>query len=168
VDAIRSIVAGVIREALRGRGLSTPVLLRRDSPGHRLMSDWLEADFSACGVTVRVEDRAPTDRHAVVLDPASKDVLLLEGPLPGADLLPLGDVWSSRVRARDVHAQLSGTEAALAAVFEEGRGLGALADRLGEAEAATVRARLLATAPLLRPPVVPKLTEWTIGIDPGL
>ena len=168
MDAVRSIVTGVIREALRERELSTVVLLRSHSPGHDLMSEWLEADFPERGVAVRSEDRAPADRSALVLDPAPKDVLLLEGPRPGADLLPLGDVWSSRVLARDVDAELSPTEAALASVFEEGRGLDALAERLGEAEASGVRARLLATAPLLRPPVVPKLTEWTIGVDPGV
>jgi len=163
VDQLRTIVTEVVREALRERDAASVLLLRPGSPGHDLMLEWLGAD-----IPVEVARRAPAERCAVVLDPAPKDVLLLHGPVPGAEMFPLGDVWSSRVRDRAADAPLSRTEAALAAVFEEALGLDALADRLGEAEARAVRARLLATAPLLRPPLVPKLTEWTIGIDPGL
>lgn len=161
MNAIRDIVLGVVREALRERGLSTVVVLRPDSPGHRLVVEWLRAG----GIDVAAG--APGTRSALVLDPAPKDVILLEGPRPGADVLPLGDVWGSRVRTRDADARLTPVEAALAAAFEGARGLSVLETMLPARDAADVRDRILRAAPLLRPPVVPKLTDWTPGLDPG-
>jgi len=178
VDALRDVVLGVIREAMRERAVSTVVLLRPDSAEHDLLAEWLTGDgFLACEPDAPGDDalptfhpleRAPATRASIVLDPAPKEVVLLEGPLPGADVLPLGDVWGSRVAAHDTAALLSPLERALEAAFEGGEGLGALAEHLPPGEVAAVRGRLLRAAPLLRAPVVPKLTEWTPGIDPGL
>jgi hypothetical protein len=177
MDATRDVVTGVIREALRERGLTSAVLLRPGSPGHQLLADWLtEAGFRRAEIgtrpdgdapTFRAADRAPAERAEVVLDPAPKEVVLLDGPLPGADVLPLGDVWGSRVEARDPAVPLRPLERALSAAFERSEGLGALTSHLSDEDAAAVRRRLLRVAPLLRAPVVPKLTEWTPGIDPG-
>ncbi len=161
MDALRTVVLGVIREAMRERGLSALVVLRPGTDGHDLVMEWTS------GLDATAADRAPADRAALVLDPAAKEVLLLEGPMPGAELLPLGDVWGSQVSARDAAGARTPLERALADAFESAAGLGALEAHLSADEAAEVRRRLLRAAPLLRPPLVPKLTEWTPGIDPG-
>jgi hypothetical protein len=177
VDAIRDIVLAVIREALRERGLTSVVVLRPGSAAHGLLAEWLAeagfvptdegTSFDRGTPTFSPAELAPAERAAVVLDPAPKEVILLDGPLSGADVLPLGDLWGSRVAARDPVAPLLPVERALAAVFERAEGLTALESHLPRDQAALVRRRILRTAPLLRPPVVPKLSEWTPGIDPG-
>jgi len=164
MDRIAEVVVEVTREALRERALERVVVLPRPGPGRTLLIGWLRA----AAVEAEPIERSPADRQALVADPASKEVLLLEGPLPGGELLPLGDLWGSVVEKGDPGAPLTPLERALRDVFEQGRGLAALGDHLDAAEARRVRERLLRSAPLLRPPLVPKLTEWTVGIDPGL
>jgi len=163
VTRVASVVIGVVREALRERGLERALVLERSGPGHTVLMSWLHA----AGVPAESAPQAPPTREALVLDPATKDVLLLDGPLPGADAVPLGDLFGSVVAAGDVGAPLTPIELALRAAFEGGAGLTALDAHLDETEAVSVRRRLLRTAPLLRPPLVAKLTEWTAGIDPG-
>lgn len=163
---VAAVVVGVVREALRERGLDRVVVLDRPGAPVELLCRWIDA----AGLGARVVARPPTDREALVLDPATKEVLLLQGPLPGAELLPLGDLWGSRARSEDPDRPdppLEALERALEAAFDGGGGLGALDAHLTPEEAAEVRSRLLRTAPLLRPPVVPKLGAWTAGIDPG-
>jgi len=163
MEQVAGVVVGVVREALRERALRRVLVLPRPGRGGALLLGWLQA----VEVEAEVAERAPVDRGALVTDPASKEVLLLEGPLPGADLLPLGDLWGSAIEAGDPGAPLSTLERALYDTFEAGEGLAALGRHLGREPALDIRRRLLRTAPLLRPPLVPKLTEWTPGIDPG-
>lgn len=167
MDGVRKVVLGVVRATLRERGLAAVVVLRPGTAGHDLVTEWLAGPDGATGATVRSLDRAPAARDAVVLDPAPKEVVLLDGPLPGAEVLPLADVWGSRVAARDPRAPLTPVERALAAAFEGAEGLAALDRHLPTGQAASIRERVLRTAALLRAPVVPKLSEWTPGIDPG-
>lgn len=158
------VIVAVVREALRERGLSRVHVLARPTAVQDLLLAWLEA----ADVPARAATTAPAERDALVADPATKEVLLLDGPLPGAEVIPLGDLWGSQVEAGDPGAPLTPLELALRDVFERGLGLPALDEHLPPDEAGDVRRRLLRAAPLMRPPVVPKLTEWTAGIDPGL
>lgn len=163
MERIAEVVVDVVREALRERGLTRVLVLDRPGDGRSLLLAWL----AAADIPAERVDRAPPTRDALVADPATKEVVLLEGPLPGADVLPLGDLWGSLVAAGDPAATLTPLERALQDAFEHGRGLDVLTDHLNADTAATVRLRVLRAAPLLRPPIVPKLTEWTAGIDPG-
>jgi hypothetical protein len=155
----RSAVLGVVREAMRERVEERLLLLHRDGPGRLLLARWLKD----AGMDVAPVDAAPAERGGIVLDPADKLTLLRDGPLPGAEVLPLGDVWPSELVEEDPAA----SERALRAAFDEGHGLDALDRHLPHDEAADLRRRVLRVAPLLRAPTVPKLTEWTVGIDPG-
>ncbi|MDT8367731.1 MAG: hypothetical protein RQ745_00885 [Longimicrobiales bacterium] len=161
---VRSIVLGVIREALRERALLATVLHRAEAPSGTLLASWLDAEE----IPWTAVSSTPDTRSALVLDPAPREILLLEGPRPGAECLPFGDLWGSRLRSGDPDAPLTPIECALRDVFEGGEGLRALVRTLPPDEAERIRTRLLRAAPLLRAPIVPKLSEWTIGIDPGL
>lgn len=167
-------ILGVVHEAMREHAEARLLLLRPGTREHDLVAGWLRDG----GLDASPATSAPPARAGLVLDPADKQTLLLDGPLPGADLLPLGDVWPSQVAAlasalpspagpSDITSEPGPLECALRAAFDRGEGLSALRRHLSEAEASTMRRRILQTAPLLRPPTVPKLTAWTIGIDPG-
>jgi len=175
-DPVRSVVTAVAREAVRAAGASGILLHRPGTPEHTLFAEWAQAEGIRV-VTVDEDEAAGPDLLAT--DPANKLVLLLEGPSPGARFLPLGDLWPDRVAARTEGATAPATlqgdrdavdavVAALSAALEEGYGLGALEARLPTELAARVRAAVLRTAPHFRPPLIPKLTGWTPGIDPGL
>lgn len=163
MERVAEVVVNVVREALRERGLTQVLVLDRPGGERSVLLAWL----AAAGISAEPADRAPSTRGALIADPATKETVLLEGPLPGADVLPLGDLWGSTVTARDQAAALTPIERGLRDAFEHGRGLDALADHLDADVVAGVRVRVLRAAPLLRPPLVPKLTEWTAGIDPG-
>jgi len=163
MERVARIVAAVVREALRERGLIHVQVLRRQGPGLALLLSWLESE----GIPSSVVDHPPPAREALIADPGAKEDIILEGPLAGADILPLGDLWGSLLAAGDLSAPLTPLERGLRDAFEQGLGLAALEAYLGKDEADRTWERLLRAAPLLRPPVVPKLTEWTPGIDPG-
>jgi hypothetical protein len=135
---------------------------------------WRERD---AGGNVLEQRRAA---GALVAHPANRTVLLLSARLPLADLLPLGDVWASQVAllagAWSAPAELRrlADEAGGCAALDEA--LHRLVDRryppqdavqgLPPAAAAEVLRRFDAGRyARLRPRLVPKLADRTLGID---
>ena len=113
--AIRTVVGGVIAEAMRMAGAGGVVVLDDWTPEGELAYEWLVESLgeprvwrgAALASNVHGKDRADsqmlaawhfaTDRAGLIAHPATKTALLLGGPLPRADLFPLGDLYASQV-----------------------------------------------------------------------
>lgn len=195
-------VAGVVAEELARTGCGGVVLASPPGPGTQLLTAWLAsvgpvrtpdagwiADvagaLAAAGAPAdQVEALAwravgeaqaaaggllpvgSTDKTSLLLDPA---------PLP-ARVLPLGDVWATRVAALTGHLSVPPVlrgrdrdtvrtvEEALASYLQEGRSPARAFGALGELGSAVHRA-LDAAEPRRRGLLVPKLEGWTVGAD---
>lgn len=191
-DPVRTVVIGVVAEALRVTGSDGLRLHRAGTPEHGLVRSWaVEAGWRVRDASDPEGGSGPEDgRRFLSTDPAGKLVLLLDGPLPGAMLLPLGDLWPAAIELRaggatwpaEFQAEWGSTPdgtvpqdapirraaTALRSALEEGYGLCHLDAVLPSGLAHRVRTALHRTAPRFRPPLIPKLTSWTPGIDAGL
>ena len=195
--AIRTVVGGVIAEAMRMAGAGGVVVLDDWTPEGELAYEWLVESLgeprvwrgAALASNVHGKDRADsqmlaawhfaTDRAGLIANPATKTALLLGGPLPRADLFPLGDLYASQV------VQLAGgwsVPGELEAVLHRIGGvdvLDAALERLVDGRESP-SAALAALGPdadeilrlyergrhhRLRPVLVPKLGARTIGVD---
>lgn len=198
--AIRTIVSDVIAEAVRAAGAGGVVLMDDGTPEGELAHDWLvdalgaERVWRGSAVASNVQgtdvDRRDAqllgawqvarERSGLIADPSSRTALLLGGPLPRADLFPLGDLFASRIERLAGGSTLSQEITALA---ERAGGL----EALDAALARLVDARLPAITALdaldddvardllrlyergryyrLRPRLVPKLSARTLGVD---
>ena len=172
---VAAVVTGVVRQALADAGATMVRVQAPDTPAGALLLDWL------VGAGLEAVPAGPA-AAAAVLDahPADKTWLLLAGAPPAAALLPLGDLWGSRVAAL-----AGGWQAppALVALAERCGGVGALDAALmawidGRAGADEVLAALPAGAAAAvrdafeegrlhrrRAGLVPKLGGRTVGID---
>lgn len=195
--AIRSVVGGVIAEAMRLAGAGGVAVLDDWTPEGELAYEWLVESLgearvwrgAALASNVHGEDRADTqmlaawhfatDRAGLIAHPATKTALLLGGPLPRADLFPLGDLYASQVvqlaggwsvpdELEPVLHRIGGVDvldAALARLID-GRespsaALAALGPSADEILGLYERGRYYR----LRPGLVPKLGARTIGVD---
>jgi hypothetical protein len=113
--AIRSVVGGVIAEAVRSAGAEGVVVLDDWTPEGELAYEWLVESLgeprvwrgAALASNVQGEDRADSqmlaawhfarDRAGLIAHPATKTALLLGGSLPRADIFPFGDLYASQV-----------------------------------------------------------------------
>jgi hypothetical protein len=198
--AIRSTVSAVIVEAVRSAGASGVVVLDDWTPEGELTYEWLVAALDetrvwrgaslASNVHGVELDRADAQALAIsrfvrlqgglIAHPSSKTVLLLGGPLPRADLFPLGDLYASQV------AQLAGgwsMPEELAGIVTRAGGMNALDAALarlvdGREAAPTALAGLAGDVAdevmrlygrgryhRRRPWLVPKLGARTLGVD---
>lgn len=193
---VRGIVVQVVGEALRGRGLRGVITGAPPSPETALLERWLAPAFpmraADPGAVTRVtealegDDEAAWDAWAtalgrreglLVLHPGHKSILLLDGPL--APCFPLGDLWGYQVRewagaaARPTvlrglpQEEADAVEEGLRRGLEEGVGVERGLAGVDPGVARRVRDALGAGRRLARPPLVPKLTSWTVGVDPA-
>ncbi len=198
-ERIAGVVRGVAEEALRSAGVQTIFLIDDGSPEAELCLRWLSDGGSATDVrpvrrdaaalvesalqpldpveAARAAARSLAAAHGgLVAGPANRTTLLLAPRSWPDDLLPLGDLWASRV-ARLVGGWSGPPVAAeLAARFGGVEQLDAALDawvRGGEVDAGPELARDLRAA-LDRgrsgrrwPRLVPKLENRTIWVDLG-
>lgn len=196
-DRVRGVVTQVLREALRSRGLQGVILGAPPSPEADLMARWCEGSLRCVRLEVRevapVEEalagaaeeawmaaaRARGGREGLLpAHPANKLQLVL-GSVPAAPCYPLGDLWPADLRAWAAGATLPPVVAALpgdTALELERRlraGLDAGAGLRRAFAGADPRIRnavlgaLGAGRAASRPPLVPKLGSWTVGLDPA-
>jgi hypothetical protein len=198
--AIRSIVGDVIGEAVRVSGAAGVAVLDDWTPEGELAYEWLVAALGetrvwrgaslASNVQGGTPDRAGAqmlgvwrfarDRHGLIAHPSSKTALLLGGPLPYADLFPLGDLYASQVARLaggwSVPDELAGVvsgaggldllDAALARLIEAREPAAtALAGLTGDSAAEVMRLYERGRYHRLRPRLVPKLSARTLGVD---
>jgi len=114
----------------------------------------------------------------LVVHPATKTRLLLEA-VPHAACYPLGDLWASQVAAWSGGTTLPGilasrsrdealrVDEALRRALDLGMGLASALASLDPGLREAVRRGLEAGRSLARPPVIPKLGAWTLGVDPA-
>jgi hypothetical protein len=192
-ERVASVVVAVAEGALRDRGLHRVALVDDGGPEAALAARFLErlgpgrlvrvvgAEDEPGGVAAGEERRrfrARLVEGALAAHPASKTVLLLNGPLPPEPLLPLGDLWASEVEALHGACSAPAEIAALAAQaggFAELDGaLRALIDgrdpdglaALGGPVRAGVERKLAAGAAARRwPLLVPRMGSRTLGMD---
>jgi hypothetical protein len=191
---VRTVCAAAVRDA----AASGVIVLDDWTPEGELVYEWLVQELDearvwraasllgnvAAGAAEREQHavawRAARDESALVAHPANRTALLLGGRLPAADLLPLGDLWASRVELL-VGRWTAGPEVeALAAAAGGIRALDRALELLlagGPDPAAQLPGLDAETAQLLvemyergryfrlRPRVVAKLESRTVGID---
>jgi len=196
---IAGIVCGVARAALRGAGAETLLLIDDGSPEAELCRRWLEPGlppgaFRAIDATdpAIVESALqPVDaveaaravarsvaaaERGLVAGPANRTTLLLAPRSAPDDLLPLGDLWASRVAA------LTGSWSGPATIAELARRFGGV-EHLDAALEAWLHGRVIDADPGLLealeaalargrsgrrwPRIVPKLESRTAWIDLG-
>jgi hypothetical protein len=193
---VRDLVAQVVAEAVRSGQFGGVVLGAPPSPEAALLERWLQPTLSVWGADQgRIDavadalggDRdsawlgwalAEAQRHGLlVVHPGHKSLLLLDGPL--APCFPLGDLWAYQVMewagAATTPRALGGVdgatfrrvEEALRQALEEGVGIAAALSALPGGTAQQVRRALAAGRRVARPPLVPKLSPWTVGVDPA-
>lgn len=138
-----------------------------------------DAGDAGNGDPARDEDPVPADGHGgdtLDVHAANKLQLLLEAPL--APCLPLGDVWWSQLMEWGGAATLPAAlahlsegdarkvEAALRGCVEGGRGLLTSLEGLAPELRAPVERAFRRSGGWGHPVLIPKLTEWTWGLDP--
>lgn len=195
--AIRSVVGGVIAEALRMAGAGGVVVLDDWTPEGELAYEWLVETLgearvwrgAALASNVHGKDRADTqmlaawhfatDRAGLIAHPATKTALLLGGPLPRADLFPLGDLYASQVaqlaggwsvpgELEPVLRRIGGVDVldgALVRLIDGRETRSAALAALGQAADEILRLYERGRFYRLRPGLVPKLGARTIGVD---
>jgi hypothetical protein len=137
------VIGGVLRQAVEDAHAQGIVVLEPDSPEARLLLAWSVPALGEARVW-RVEGEPggaearhgafrreelhravgrvlARERNALLAHPVNKTALLLDGPVPPEPLLPLGDLYASRV-------------AAAAGAWSGSEGLRALADAAGGIE----------------------------------
>lgn len=196
---LAGVVCGVAASALRAAGAQTLVLIDDGSPEASLCLRWLRDGLPGQGVRpVRVADAVlvesalqPIDpveaaravartlartMEGLVAGPANRTTLLLAPRSWPDDLLPLGDLWASRVAelaggwsgpplVTELAGRFGGVEqldAALGA-WVQGRDIDAAPGPIEELRAALARGRSARRWPRL----VPKLENRTAWIDLG-
>lgn len=113
--AIRTVVGGVLAEAVRAARAGGVVVLEDTTPQGELVHGWLVTSLGAervwrvtalasnvhgadaADAQIVAARRAEHERQALLAHPASKTELLLGGRIPRADLFPLGDLYASEV-----------------------------------------------------------------------
>ncbi|MEX0893364.1 MAG: hypothetical protein WEB88_14450 [Gemmatimonadota bacterium] len=117
---VAAVVAAVVRQALADAGATVVHVQAPDTPAGALLLDWL---VGAGLDAVPAGPEAAAGGSVLDAHPADKTWLLLAGAPPTAALLPLGDLWGSRVAAL-----ASGWQAppAVAALVERCGGVDAL------------------------------------------
>jgi hypothetical protein len=178
---VERVVAAVCAAAVRDAAAAGIMVVQGDAAAVALLERWLEH----AGIVV--ERGRPPDvaepRHAsdaLIAHPACRTELLLCGRLPLADLLPLGDLWASQVRAlaggwrgpawlerlAAAAGGLAAVDGALMALVEERRPAAVAVAGLPAVAAAELLQRYAAGRwHRLRPRLVPKLAVRTLGID---
>lgn len=196
-DAIRTVVSGVVVEAVRSARAGGVVILEDRTPEGELVCEWLidalgeSRVWRAAALASNVHGlnaddaqmlgawQCARDRSGLIAHPASKTALLLGGPLPRADVFPLGDLYASQL------SRLAGgwsVPDSLGAVLERVGGVDVLDAALarfvdmrepaeealaglGSDAAGVVALYENGRYSRLRPRLVPKLTARTFGVD---
>jgi hypothetical protein len=195
--AVQAIVVGVIAEAVVSAGAQGVAVLDDWTPEGELVYEWLVEALGEARVwrgatlasnvhgenpddaQVLAASHFARDRAGLIAHPASKTALLLGGPLPRADLFPLGDLYASQVarlagawsvppELEPILRRIGGIDvldAALARLID-GResaepALAALGSEAGEIARMYERGRFYR----LRPRLVPRLGVRTLGVD---
>jgi hypothetical protein len=177
---VGAVVAAVCAAAVAQSGATGLVVIDDHTPEGELAFGWLVAALGHDRVWRGAAHTGNVQERVLLAHPANRTALLLGGRLPAADLLPLGDVTASQVEAltgswtagpeaeslaRDAGG-IASIDAALRRLVDERRpAVDALAELPGE-----IAARLLDLYDRgrwfrLRPPLTPKLTVRTLGID---
>lgn len=193
--AVAVVVRGVVEAAVRDAGAAGLVLAAPAGAERALLERWLPGAHvpsveraaplvDAAGAGGEGEAWRAAARLAAAEDGLltagieNKTLLLVGRARPGLDLLPLGDLWATQVRAMAGEAALpallegrgegevEAIEATLAAWLEEGHRLTLHA--LSPDLAGALERSLRGAHPYGRPAVVPKLGRWTAGIDLAL
>lgn len=178
-ERVARVVAGALRQALRDAGRARLALLRADSPEGALLRTLLKG-YEDLPLEPSTGDVAA---DALALDPINRTALLLTPDTAAAPVLPLGDLYASRV-AELGDGRWSAPEP-VRALAERAGGVERLdawlAARLERREKPAEAARLLdgaADDPLesalragwwwrRRVGMVPKLEPRTVGVDLG-
>lgn len=195
--AIRSVVGGVIAEAVRSAGAGGVVVLDDWTPEGELAYEWLVESLgeprvwrgAALASNVQGTDRADSqmlaawhfarDRAGLIAHPATKTALLLGGSLPRADLFPLGDLYASQVarlagswslpdELEPIVRRIGGVDvldAALSRMVDARESASSALAALGADADEIVRRYERGRYHRLRPMLVPKLGDRTIGVD---
>lgn len=194
---VRGIVIQVLREALRNRGLAGVIVGAPPSPEAELLARWCRhGPALTCLARGEVEPvvraipgpeeeawmaaaRARGAREGLlVVHPANKTVLLL-GAVPVAPCYPLGDLWAGEVARWAGRASLpqvlseldpsvaTEVERRLRTGLEAGAGVTRALSGLDPRVVGAVEADLRFGRQVARPPLIPKLGSWTLGMDPA-
>jgi hypothetical protein len=166
------VVVEVVRASLGRRGLSAVHIVSPPSPERGLLADW----FGSAGIPVRPEPDGDGRGSTLAVHAANKLQLLMEAPL--APCIPLGDVWWSQLRSwcgdATVPASLrhlprsaaARVEEALRRCVEGGEGMATALAPLPSDLRSAVEGAYRRSGGWGHPVLIPKLTEWTWGIDP--
>lgn len=195
-EDIRAIVGDVIRSAVAAAGADGVVVLDDWTPEGELAYEWLvtalseERVWRGSALASNVQGMAPAeaqllgiwrftrDGSALVAHPACRTALLLGGPLPRADLFPLGDLsagqvvalagdWSPPPELESILARAGrdALDGALARLLDGRESLPSAFGGLGEDAALVAALYERGRYHRLRPRVVPKLSARTLGVD---
>lgn len=190
------LVSQVVAAEVRRRGLDGVVIASPPGPEATLLDRWLRphtrVDFPDAARARRVADALGVDEETawqlaplgsarkdrlLVVHPAHKSRVLLEDLL--APSFPLGDLWGHQLARwcgsvrppkplEGLHAgHFEAVERALMHWLERGMPRVQAFAPLPAELAATVEGALEAGRSLASTPLIPKLTPWTLGIDPS-
>lgn len=196
--AIRAVVCAVTAAAVRAAHAGGVVLMEDSTPEGELVHGWLVDELGTDRVwrvtslasnvhgaepaeaQIVAVRRAEREQQALVAHPATKTALLLGGPIPRADLFPLGDLYASQVAQLATGctlppavmslAERSGgvrrLDAALIRLIEGRESLSAATEGL-EPDTAEELTELYERGRFyrLRPRLIPKLSARTLGVD---
>ena len=112
-ERARSIVGGVLEEALRTTGRKAVVVLADGSPEARLLTEWCQATVGKARTLLAAAEPEDQDveslryrarliareHNALTAHAANKTALLLGRDWPAEALLPLGDLYATQVAA---------------------------------------------------------------------
>lgn len=194
---VRGVVLEVLRELVSARGARGVVVGAPPSPEGALLERWCRGEVLvervpeglAESVTAALRGGSEEGWAAaatavgsqtalLVVHPATKTRLLLEA-VPHAACYPLGDLWASqvegwcggttlpRILASEGPDSAALVEGALRRGLDQGMGVASALAALDPGLREAVHRGLEAGRFLARPPVIPKLGAWTLGVDPA-
>lgn len=194
---VQGVVLEVLREAIRTRGLAGLMLGSPPSPEGTLLQRWCRGatplvalapgDVTPVAAALGGDSdeawmaaaQVRASREGLLPVHAANKLQLLLSPVPWAPCYPMGDLWPSELRPWAGGASLppllaswdsdaaAAAEAALRRGLDEGQGVRRVLTDWDVEPARTLLRSLAEGRARSQAPLVPKLGNWTLGVDPS-